>query len=555
MIHVKQVYADYVEKRREGVSTEQERRQLAHLTAALNVETQKHLANLFKYAEERVRSLAMAERKEQLEELQRLKEAIQQRPNQNSNNTNKKSSKRRSKKQRIKQSISAAIGLDVGVVDSMLSEMEAQEKFMQFCEVFARLTVGRGFTHTAEDEGLDAYTESMKKLYSVDAGTMSTLEAVQYMAAKESVPPVEWARRWYERAVLLPLQQTPEYKRLEEIRTQELEALKLRREIQQKEEEGTPSEERALVAGSEAARLTEEKTVQLVEKMFMKKDDARLQSIHERRLKYLAYLQLERQIEQSRENAKLFEGVETSPEADVCHTLYEKMMDRRRALQSTTEEDTNVFRDEEMASLFEQIREVVLRVIEERQAQRKVDRQHERRAAVASALRGVAQGEETASEQLRQVVQAQKQSVGRRLLGILENDVQHEMQWLQSMEEAERPPLLPVPRPMSYVSAADVASWRTLREEQEHQKGDPFQKHKKPSKGQFAAELLAQRWPVPDKPLLFWGTGSRAVQQALRNAAEDADRRRRGEALVPPYPCAENPWGWRLAKDILDDDD
>ncbi|EPY36718.1 hypothetical protein AGDE_06777 [Angomonas deanei] len=259
MIHVKQVYADYVEKRREGVSTEQERRQLAHLTAALNVETQKHLANLFKYAEERVRSLAMAERKEQLEELQRLKEAIQQRPNQNSNNTNKKSSKRRSKKQRIKQSISAAIGLDVGVVDSMLSEMEAQEKFMQFCEVFARLTVGRGFTHTAEDEGLDAYTESMKKLYSVDAGTMSTLEAVQYMAAKESVPPVEWARRWYERAVLLPLQQTPEYKRLEEIRTQELEALKLRREIQQKEEEGTPSEERALVAGSEAARLTEEK--------------------------------------------------------------------------------------------------------------------------------------------------------------------------------------------------------------------------------------------------------------------------------------------------------
>lgn len=79
---------------------------------------------------------------------------------------------------------------------------------MQFCEVFARLTLGKGFVHTANDETLDAYTQNIRNLYSVDAGKLSMLDVIQYLAAKDSVPPVEWARRWYERALLIPLQHT-----------------------------------------------------------------------------------------------------------------------------------------------------------------------------------------------------------------------------------------------------------------------------------------------------------------------------------------------------------
>ena len=61
---------------------------------------------------------------------------------------------------------------------------------------------------------------------------------------------------------------------------------------------------------------------------------------------------------------------------------------------------------------------------------------------------------------------------------------------------------------------------------------------------------------MPDKPILFWGTGAIAVQQALRQAADDAAKRRQGESpLPPPYPTAENPFGWRVRHDPLDGPD
>ncbi|EPY24960.1 hypothetical protein STCU_06918, partial [Strigomonas culicis] len=264
MLHVKQVFADYMRKRREGTSTEAERRQLAHLTADLNVETQKHLANMFKYAEERLRRTAMEERQQQLAELLRLREAVAQKkrhtpqppPEAAPAATEEEGAapaqpRRSAKRAQLKKSISAAIGIDVDVVDSMLREMHAQEEFMQFCEVFARLTLGTGFTHTARDEGLEAYTESLRSLYSVDANRLSTLDVVQYMAAKDAVPPVEWARRWYEQAILVPLQHTPEYKRLEAIRQADMEALALRKELQQRQEQEAAA---AAAASSRRAR-------------------------------------------------------------------------------------------------------------------------------------------------------------------------------------------------------------------------------------------------------------------------------------------------------------
>jgi hypothetical protein len=138
------------------------------------------------------------------------------------------------------------------------------------------------------------------------------------------------------------------------------------------------------------------------------------------------------------------------------------------------------------------------------------------------------------------------------MLRLLEKDVREDVAWVDNMQEADRPPPLPVPEPMSYVSAADVAEWRDARAAHEKDRSNPFRK-KDPAR--FSASLMGQPWQIPDKPSLFWGTGSSAVKEALRHAAEDAEQQRGGSsALPPPYPCAENPWGWRLRGDVLDGD-
>lgn len=616
MIQLKQAFADYVRQRREGISTEATRRRLANMMASLNVETQRHLSHMFKYAEETVRQAAMEERRHQLSELARLRSilsspvAAKRKPTEAANDQapspqtadpfpatqtetvagspgdspdaalastissfDAKSVKNK-KKVILKRSLTKALGLDFDVVDSLITELEAQEKFMQFCEVFARLTVGRGFHHGAGDEGLDAYTESLRRLYSVDAQKLSTLDVVQYLAAKEETQPVDWARRWYERVLRIPLESTPEYRRLKGIQEEERAALCLKAELQnhQTPEESsvdpsaTSSHSIAQQAEREVAVAREQGTIRLVEKMYMRPDDTRLQTLHEKRLRYIAYLQMERQIAQARENALLFDGVEDTPEAADCRELYKQLMARRSAAQPTSEggktEETdghvaralseerfNIFEtDDEAAALFERISATTQEVIKRYKKElRMKSKAAEKAAAVKRVLQAVRDGGQ--ATEMQALLRERRDAVVKRLFGVLEADVKSEMEWIEAMGDADRPPLLPVPEGMSYVSAAEVQAWADTREADAALDADPFRKKKK----QFQARLFGQPWQLPDRPLLFWGTGTRAVQQALENVAEDAERRRRGEPLAPPYPCPENPWGWRLVKDILDD--
>ncbi|GET91610.1 hypothetical protein, conserved [Leishmania tarentolae] len=635
MVQIKQVFTDYVRQRREGVSTETARRKLANMLADLNVETQRYLSHMFKYAEERVRQEVREERKRQLSELQRLRRLVlsssrhrDSTPSESSAPTPSTSTSvpeggacpsasssaadeglgadqetlspspaalaKTKRRAVLKRSLGKALGLELSVVESLITELEAQEKFMQFCEVFARLTVSRGFRHVPEDESLDAYTESLRRLYSVDANKLSTLDVVQYLAAKEEAHPVDWAKRWYERLLRIPLEHTADYKRLEAIRDGDTAALELQAHAaSQADAPVSAGHEAAMQAERSAAGGRTQQAVRLVEKMFMRPDDPRLKSLHERRLRYIAYLQMERQIAQARENAKIFEGVEDTAEAEECRRLYAQILERKQRLTAlgssgkpaaapiigggstesvdrsaaatssdvatavaATAESVNVFEsDAEAAALFEQISRITQSVI---CTYSRETRRRSKAAAKAETLKRVMQhvvvtnadGSHTdRAEDLQRLLQEKKNKVTQRLLSVLESDVKSDLEWLDSMDEAERPPLLPIPEGMSYVSAADVQAWKEVRDADKALAADPFRRNKK----QFQPQLFGQQWQLPDKPLLFWGTGTRAVQQALEHAADDAERRRRGEPLAPPYPCPENPWGWRLVKDILDD--
>ena len=197
---------------------------------------------------------------------------------------------------------------------------------------------------------------------------------------------------------------------------------------------------------------------------------------------------------------------------------------------------------------------IVSAVVRDRTILSEADRHAERLRQVVATIKGGA-ADRAAAEAYETVV-AKKEAVMGRILGLLERDAREDMLWVENMMEAERPPLLPIPEPMSYVSAADVATWKEAREAQAAAKGSPFKNKKdgaQPPSAAFSAKLLGQEWNVPDKPLLFWGTGSKAIGQALQHAAEDAERRRAGKDLAPPYPCPENPWGWKLRRDILEE--
>lgn len=674
MKQVKQVFADYVKHRREGRSTEAERRRLAHMTREFHEQTNQHLANLFKYAEVKIRQVAKEERLEQLTRLAALKRQLQREKNKKkklklecereddgeagdsggegstagegevlSTQAYEKAvgsagGYRKSRSVRLQRFLRSALGVDPDVARTLWKELESQTRLMQFCEVLARLTLHRGFEHTPSDEGLDAYTERIKKIYSVDAQQWGTLEVVQYLAAKESSPPVEWAARWYERLLLIPLQATPEYRRLQAIRQEEIEALALEK-AKEKTAEGAalpacgresdpisastqsssaeaaakPVEgESTTLKGEDSHRLAidftrvatevkEQKVVELVEKMFVSPEDPRLSTVHEQRLRYLAYVQMQEQIQQARHNAKRFAGVENSEEAKQCRKLYEALLERgrlyRKSKKAGTEEalvdaeasdsaapalvepheplPADLFiHDPEAVHIFEKIQRIVLDVIaqysDQSPSKAAAEQRLHRLQSTAEKLKNRLE-EASPSAKMEESLHAEREAFVHRLLSIAEKDIQAEMQWIQGMEEAERPPLLPVPEEgMSYVSAAEVLAWKEEREAQRSRQRSPFaasqrrrelQQQQQTSgseggltTGVFSASFLGQPWEIPDKPTLFWGTGTKAVQQALEEAATEANYRRNSESVLPPpYPCAANPWGWRLVKDILDD--
>lgn len=910
MIQIKQLFADYVQHRREGKSTEAERRRLALMTRDFHEQTQQHLGNMFKYAEERIRKVAQEERMEQWKELEALKafllrkkkglkkkggdgmerktsdgdedsasnlrerkegegEATIPEPqweehhhaldgserhdrgggaytdtndsskhhDELANNEGvrtektgirreeeqggapepdtetpmeegsdedalsqsrlyeeamkKQYPKRKRHSSRVKHFVRQALGVDSDVARSIWQELDAQLKFMSFCEVFARLTLKKGFMHTERDETLDAYTERLKTLYSVDATQWSTLEVVQYMAAKEATMPVEWAKQWYERLLRIPLLQVPEYKRLEEMRKEEVEAMKIGKQVhpptpttasppfpskqhptnekdtdthslsnaqasqhggtentsavanepsvkveepkketmvapytasphqdkdtpsgrptaeglrnetategaeqasqanprstshtasassssREKQEGGLPlfhtitdadREEAARREGvaralsSAAIEQQQGKVIRLVEKMFLKPEDPRWETLHEKRLRYLAYLQMEEQIRQARKNAQRYVGIENSEEAEQCRRLYRALLERgeryRHQQQGTQgekdaerserqeegeEKETNptamdassvtgttwtrrsgtttsslpslpddlFAKDEEAVKIFEQIRDIVVSVMERHSQNMEGDASAEEHRSPAEKRKAKL---EEAAQLLREKLEAgssaqewantldqKRNALAERLIDIAERDIKSELDWISAMEEAERPPLLPVPlegEGMSYISVADVQAWREAREAQQAIRHSPFapaqrrrareveamQQRARTLHGadastedatgrptrpteenaatarrlgeSFSASFLGQPWEIPNKPTLFWGTGVRAVQQALEQAAEEAAYRRQSkELLPPPYPCAVNPWGWRLVKDILDD--
>lgn len=825
MVQIKQVFADYVQHRREGRSTEAERRRLALMTREFHEQTQQHLGHMFKYAEEKIREVAHKERMEQWKELEALKamlrgkkkkeaprktphgvseeegkgeggvgeggsphtddlharealaedsrslstppttETVAPHPSHffpsstdlyqetaedaaHSTTTTSSSTpplRRKKHSTRVKHFLRRALGIEPEVARSIWQELDAQLQFMAFCEVFARLTVKKGFQHTAKDEKLDAYTARLKKLYSVDAAQWSTLEVVQYLAAKEGTLPVEWARQWYERLLRIPLQEVPAYKRLEAMREEEMEAVKMRREeggacptTEHKEEEkslsgegkesaassdcqkkkddndndndargdvqrkatNTPdhssgeeevrlfssssstsghpkastlplaetlrTEERQAAAqregvasGYSRAAIDQQKSkgIRLVEKMFLRPEDPRLETLEEKRLRYLAYVQMEEQIRQARTNAARYAGVEESPEAEKCRALYQKLLERGRLHRSAAErngvskkqeneDDEGATRgasvaslsgsavsaggdrtilpadlfatDPEAVKLFDEIRDIVVSTMQRRRGDNPMEEEEEeerdgggtssrkerssaerRKAKLEEAVQVLRESLQNApSHQLAAELEKKRHTLAHRLLSIAEKDVKAELEWIKAMEEAERPPLLPVPvvqDGMSYISVSDILAWGEAREGQQAVRHSPFaaaqrrqervlaaqrraaatQQERvgstdpredtasgvddsatalKSAGRNFTAAFLGQPWEIPNKPTLFWGTGVRAVQQALEHAAEDARYRRHAkDALPPPYPCAVNPWGWRLVKDILDD--
>lgn len=584
MTHMKQVFADYVKKKRQGMSTEAERRQLAALSADLNHHTQQHLAHMFKRADEKIQEIVKEERKKQLMQLRAISDAL---------HNKKPRAALPTKQQRLKEMVRKCYGLDVDVAATILKNLRAQEDFLEMCEVMLRMVHGSGFTHTAKDESLQEYIDSLRKLYSMNPETFADLDVVKFMAATEHVSPIEWAKRWYEKALLLPLQKTEEYKALRRIQEQEEEnarALQTGSSRSKSTDDSTtqspadvnaeatgsesadpspPREAVVALAVAEAAKQQQTSVINLVEKMFLRPDDKRLASIHEKRLRHLAYVQLESQVKRAREHAKKYEGVEHLPEAAQCRELYQQLQARRAAipagdqateLTATTSSlapQQNVFADSEMQRLFDEIRTIVKKTIRTLNHKNAADRKAAQIARVLRVLKGDPNTDtsdltvaETAAEQAARLLQEKKRAVMERILSVVEADVREDVAWIENLQEQDRPALLPVPEPMSYVSAQDVFAWKTLRAEAEQDAGNPF---KKKDKTKFQASLLGMPWNIPDKPMLFWGTGITALQQGLRHAAEDAERKRGGASLPPPYPCPENPWGWRLAHDILDD--
>lgn len=547
MTEVKQLFVDYVRKKREGLSTEAERRKLSQASQALNYETQSHLANMFKHAEAQVQQVIRDERKQQLQHIAAVREAVKRKT--------KTVRKAPSRKERMKRTLRDTYGVDVDTASAVWKQKQAQEKFLRLCEVMARLTTG-GFQHTDKDESLDQYTETLRNVYSANPQQLCRVDAVQYLAATEGVPPIDWATRWFERSLLLPLQQTPEFRAVKELhdeeRAIEQQAIKRMRGDTDDAEPSDAAEAAPADEGPEPTHHAEDamtSVVSLTQKMFVSPDDQRITTMHEKRLRYIAHMHMESQVKRMRANARLFEGAEASEEASRCRELYAEITARRDELRESGVPDGEHFADEAVRERFEEIQSISKAFIAQRVTDAETDRRARKVQQLADAV-GVGRVGQLTAEARRARTERKTQQV-LRMLRLLEKDVRDDMLWVENAAEAERPPPIPIPEPMSYVSAADVRAWEDLRGQEKANAANPFKRNEHPH--DYNATLFGQKFTIPDKPTVFWGTGSKAVEQALQVAAREASRERLGLGLPPPYPCAENPWGWRVREDPLDE--
>lgn len=528
MTHVKQRFVDYVKKKREGLSTESERRALSKMSEELNYNTQVHLAHMFKHAEKRIRDEALKEKRNQLKHISALRAALK--------NRKKNCSQMILKRKRIQNVLRNTFGIDLAVAKTIWRQLKLQEDFLQLCEVMARMTVGYGFHHTGQDEPLEEYASSLRHIYSMNPEMLAKVDAVQFSAAVDGVSPIDWAHRYFQRVMMLPLRQMEEFRELEKL-GEEAGTYSV--------EEGEPTEPTETTEPQKTtADLSHRKVVNLVENMFLPPNDERLRTLHEKRLQYLAFVQMESQIAKLRKNAQIFAGAENSPEAEQCRELYKQLVERKAFLNLPA--GGNPFEDEVARDLLSQIQVIAKSYIHSHKPLSAVEKRQKVAKKIISAVQKGGVG-----RALQESAKQHKKALMQRILQLMERDVREDVSWAETLEEGDRPPPLPVPEPMSYVSAADVNEWNSLREAQEKNAANPFYK---PKATGFRASFLGQPWKIPDKPLLFWGTGVTALQQALQQAVQDASSKRQGEELPPPYPCPENPWGWRLANDILDVD-
>ena len=578
MESTKQQFIDYIQLRRGGKPTEGIRRALAHASQDLNLATQKHLANMFRLAEQRVQETLLSERRRQLQHIARIRSMMQKKHISQEKKKQKISSKNRpgeiligkastkstlSRRKRLEaKTLREVYGVDLPAAEMMWKHMAANERFLRLCEVITRMTKGVGFQHSENDEKLDEYVERLRDVYSVDASRLARVDAVQFVAAQAGVHPVDWARRWYERAMLLPLQMTPEYREVVRMATDEAESMKL--ETDERRNEAEKSKGQPQVAGCSSKGVmcdVTEGATSLIQKMFLNPNDPRLRATHEKRLRYIAFLHMESQIRRMRANAKLFEGVEHTTEAAECRKLMEQINEKKQHLlkQLDAQESSDVegvWRDPEIRSLFEKIQQIAQSFIKETIAQSKLEQRAEKALRISRLLQGreVDSGVDKVAETAkaaRQLRNEKRREQTMRILQLLETDIREDATWLANLQEAERPPLLQEPEAMGYIGASDVLAWKHAADKQQQNRASPFRNS---NQGAFSSSLFGQSWDIPTKPVLFWGTGSAAVTQALQVAVEEAEAKRQGRSVLPPpYPTADNPWGWRLRFDPLED--
>eukprot|EP00760_Papus_ankaliazontas_P026906 PhM_4_TR3085/c0_g1_i1/m.53774 len=520
--HFKQAFKDYVANKKQGRSTEAERRRIAAMAVSLQHDVQRHLANMYKYADARLHDAAKEQSQRRLEGLVRAREQAERLLKETEGtveSTTSPSSPRLTKAQRLARKY----GLDAQLAETMWSSMKEQEGFLERLEVLNRLTSesGAGFAHTAKDESLDEYTDRLKNVLSLDPERAACTDVVQYYAQLNQMDPADWARRWYESHLVYPLTQTPEYRRMVEISETETAAPKAREAAQERIDDIKKFSELVLVGNVS-------------------------DSLQEQRMRYLAYRYMQVQIKRMRAKCFKYEHVDVTSEREEVLSLRKKM-----------DVLGNDFTNPAVCDLHHRVMEIVESVVEKAKVQHVV-KDTESAELVSKAI---ATGNPSIIKaEVRRLKRKKLAEQTLRMVRLLEEDVRDDVKWQSEFEDAERPAELPVPEPFLYISAADAQRYRMIEDFESKNKGSPF--HKK----QWDVTFMGKRLDLPTQPMLFWGTGVAAVQQALAAEAEEAAARRRSVQVAASNqpsnaggggsdggtPSEFNPWGWRRNPDALD---
>ena len=526
-IHFKQVFKDYIEKRRAGVSTEAERRKIASMSESLHHMVQSHLANMYKYADHRLHEAVRQRAKDRLTSLESTKQTIL-------NFMGSSDGSVQYPKRKSKASSAAKFGIDTQTHKVISERLREQEAFLEKLEVLNRLTSKSGFTHSEADEKLDEYTDRLASLLSLDAGLVSQMDAVQYFAKLDACEPIDWAKRWYEQNLLYPLEALPEYGKLKSIV-----------DLDHSDSKGS--------ATQSAAKKRFDAVTNFTALLFSGKEAPSLQM---RRMRHLAFSFMQSQINRMRAKAVKYASVDMDAERAVVTDRLEKISELGGDLAN-----------KEVCALHAEIQACVQKVIDRCHAQFKSDSQvsgSTSRTTKERIVDAIHQKDpkalKTEVDRLRMQKSAERTL---QLIRTLEDDVKADYKWCSLFEEAERPQQLPVPLPSVYVSASAARQLRDIKQSDDVLKGNPFEQ----SKQSWRVSLFGTSVALPTEPILFWGTGVRTVHQALAHAAETARQRSaphgssdgEGGAVGSDAQVAvsekreeRNPWAWRLNPQGID---